>query len=57
MHLSVYLPRKNGHNDLTIGGVHEGEKNLSDGKNEEAQIQLKYLGQVWIIDRLAGLFL
>lgn len=38
--LTVHLPQKSGHNDLTMGGVHEEEyKDLSDRENEETQIQ------------------
>jgi hypothetical protein len=39
LHRTLHLPQKSGHNDLTIGGVHEEDKNLSDRKNEETQIQ------------------
>jgi hypothetical protein len=37
--LTLHLPQKSGYNDLTMGGVHGEDKNLSDRKDEEAQIQ------------------
>lgn len=54
--MTVYLPQKSGHNNLTIGGVHEGD-NLSDRKNKEMKINLTFVKSVLLLGAAAALFM